>query len=111
QAAEETYAQSAALYRQTVLDAFGQVADVLRALEHDAEVLQAALQAQSAAESSARLLQANEQAGLASGLQVLTAQVQVRQANLAVLQARAVRLQDTTAYFLALGGGDTPAAR
>ncbi|MDE2624353.1 MAG: efflux transporter outer membrane subunit [Betaproteobacteria bacterium] len=111
QAAEETYAQSAALYRQTVLDAFGQVADVLRALEHDAEVLQAALQAQSAAESSARLLQANEQAGLASGLQVLAAQVQVRQANLAVLQARAVRLQDTTAYFLALGGGDTPAAR
>jgi len=28
-------------YRQTVLQAFGQVADVLRALQHDAELLQA----------------------------------------------------------------------
>ncbi|MDE1942678.1 MAG: efflux transporter outer membrane subunit [Betaproteobacteria bacterium] len=107
QAAEETYAQSAALYRQTVLNAFAQVADVLRALEHDAQTLQAALQAQAAVETAARLLEANEQAGIANGLQVLTAQVQLRQANLAVLQARALRLQDTTAYYLALGQGSS----
>ncbi len=104
QAARDAYAQSQAQYRQTVLEAFGQVADTLRALQHDAETLQAADAAQAAAENAWRLLQVNEQAGLANGLQVLAAQGQYLQARIASTQARALRLQDTTAYFIALGG-------
>ena len=108
EAAEAGYAQSLALYRQAVLGAFGQVADVLRALDQDARTLQAAEAAQAAAEGSWRLLEVNERAGLANGLQVLGAKTQWHQARLAVLQAQAVRLQDTTAYFVALGGGGEP---
>ncbi len=48
-AAIEGYQQSLANYRQTVLSAFAQVADTLRALEHDAETLQAQAQALEAA--------------------------------------------------------------
>ena len=38
-AAIEDYHQAMALYRQTVLTAFEQVADTLRGLDHDAQVL------------------------------------------------------------------------
>jgi endonuclease/exonuclease/phosphatase family metal-dependent hydrolase len=40
-AAIDGYQQAEATYRETVLSALGQVADTLRALEHDAELLQA----------------------------------------------------------------------
>ena len=48
-AAIDAYEQSRANYRQTVLSAFEQVADSLKALEHDAEALQAKVEAKHAA--------------------------------------------------------------
>ncbi len=105
QAAVDAYQQSLALYRQTVLGAFAQVADSVRALQHDAETMQANLQSVSASEQSLHLSQVNYQAGLINYLQVLAADIQYRQARIAYLQARAQRLQDTTALFVALGGG------
>jgi NodT family efflux transporter outer membrane factor (OMF) lipoprotein len=105
QAAVDAYQQSLALYRQTVLGAFGQVADTIRALQHDAEALRSATDALAAAEGSWHLLEANERAGLANGLAVLAAEVQYRQARIGYVQAQALRLQDTTALFIALGGG------
>jgi NodT family efflux transporter outer membrane factor (OMF) lipoprotein len=105
QAAIEAYQQSLAGYRQTVLNAFGQVADTLRALEHDAQALQAQSQALDAAAQALRLVQANYQAGTVGYLQVLTATGQYQQARISYLQARAQRLQDTVALFAALGGG------
>jgi outer membrane protein TolC len=81
------------------------VADTLRALEHDAESVAAQGRALDAAADSLKLLQANYRAGLASYLQVLVADVQYHQASVALLQARAQRMQDTTALFVALGGG------
>ena len=104
QAAVDAYQQSLALYRQTVLGAFGQVADTIRALQHDAEALQSATEALAAAEGAWHLLEANEQAGLANGLAVLAAEIQYRQARIGYVQAQALRLQDTTALFIALGG-------
>ena len=104
-AAMEAYQQAAANYRQAVLGAFEQVADTLRALEHDAEALDAQSRALDAAEQALRLLQANYEAGVASYLQVLVANTQYQQAKIGYLQARAQRLQDTGAFFLALGGG------
>jgi outer membrane protein TolC len=63
-AAIDAYQQSRANYRQTVLSAFAQVADSLKALEHDAEALQAEVEAKRAAGVALKLLQANYRAGL-----------------------------------------------
>lgn len=105
EAAIEGYQGSLSNYRQTVLDAFVQVADTLRALEHDAEALQAQLQAVNTAEEALQLIQANYQAGIANYLQVLIANGQYHQAKIGYLQSLAQRLQDTVALFVVLGGG------
>ena len=99
-------------YRQVVLAAFGQVADALRALEHDGELVAATGQARDLAHEALQELQANFQAGTAGYLQVLVADAQYHQADIGYLQARTQRLQDTVALFLALGGGwDASAAQ
>jgi NodT family efflux transporter outer membrane factor (OMF) lipoprotein len=104
-AAVETYNQTQADYRQAVLGAFAQVADTLRALEHDAEALQAQDKALKAADDALQLVQANYHAGLSSMSDLLIADTQFEQASIQELQARAVRYQDTVALFAALGGG------
>jgi NodT family efflux transporter outer membrane factor (OMF) lipoprotein len=101
----DAYQQSQATYRQTVLGAFEQVADSLKALEHDAEGLQAQVEAQRAAGEALNLLQVNYRAGLVAYPDVLTADVQFHQATIGWLQALAQRHQDTVALFVALGGG------
>ena len=104
-AAIEGFEASKAVYRQTVLSAFEQVADLLRALESDAEALDAQDRSLDAAEQGLNLVKANYQAGLANYLQIITATDLYQQARIGVLQARAQRLQDTVALFVALGGG------
>ncbi len=104
-AAINAYQQATANYRQTVLDAFAQVADALKALEFDAQALQKQAEAQAAAEEALRLLQANYQSGLVTYLDLLIADVQLHQVNIAYLQALAQRYQDTVGLFVALGGG------
>ena len=104
-AAIDSYQQAVALYRQTVLSAFEQVADTLRALDHDAETLGAEEAALAAAKEALHLIQANYEAGLSTYLDVLTADALYHQAQIAELQAIAVRYQDTVALFAALGGG------
>jgi len=101
----EGYNQSLANYRQTVLSAFAQVADVLQALEHDAEALHSQSQALSTAEEALKLIQANYQGGIASYLEVLIANGQYHQAKISYIEAQAQRFQDTVALFVALGGG------
>ena len=104
-AAIEAYRQTQALYRQTVLAAFGQVADVLQALEHDATALAAQDAALAASQQALQLMRVNYAAGLATYLDVLAADAQYHQASIADLQAVAVRLQDSVALYAALGGG------
>jgi len=104
-AAIDAYQQSQATYRQTVLGAFEQVADSLKALEHDAEGLKAQVEAKRAAGEALNLLQVNYRAGLVAFPDVLTADVQYHQATIAYLQTVAQRQQDTVALFVALGGG------
>ncbi len=104
-AAIDAYQQSRANYRQTVLGAFAQVADSLKALEHDAEALQAQAEAKRDASEALKLLQDNYRAGLVDYLAVLTADVQFHETSIAYLQAVTQRYQDTVALFVALGGG------
>lgn len=104
-AAQEAYRKALADYRQAVLAAFAQVADTLKALQHDAEALAAEEEAMQAAREALGLTQANDAAGLASYLDVLVADQQYQQARMAYVQALAQRFQDTVALYVALGGG------
>jgi len=104
-AAVDDYQQAMALYRQIVLAAFEQVADTLRALDHDAQILAAEDEALATASQALHLVQTNYEAGIATYLDVLVADTQFHQAQLADIQAIATRYQDTVALFAALGGG------
>jgi len=104
-AALAAYNEAAANYRQTVLSSFAQVADVLTALQNDADALEAQARAVDAAKRAAHILAVNYQAGTASYLQTATANTQYYQSRVGYIQARAQRLQDTVALFTGLGGG------
>ena len=105
QAAIEAYQASLADYRQVVVNAFQQVADTLRALEHDAQLVKAQAEALNAAQQALELVQANYGSGMVNYLQVIIANNQYQQARLGYIQAQALRLQDSAALFVALGGG------
>jgi len=104
-AAIEAYKVSLANYKQTVLAAFAQVADIVRALEHDAELTRTEAQTVKDAQLSMDLLKDNYRAGMVNYLHVMVTDIQYRQAKIGYLQAKAQQLQDTTALFVALGGG------
>jgi outer membrane protein TolC len=87
------------------LTAFQNVADSLRALELDAENLQAQAAAEQSTASSLELVNFQYRNGSASYLQVLDATRQHQQARIGLIQARAARLADTAALYTALGGG------
>lgn len=104
-AAEAALEQAAADYQSTVLTAFQNVADSLRALELGAEDLAAQAQAERSAARSLELVRTQYQEGAASYLQVLDATRQYQQARIGLIHARAARLADTAALYAALGGG------
>jgi len=104
-AAEAGLDKAAADYQNTVLTAFQNVADSLRALELDADSLQAQATAEKSAGSSLELVRFQYRNGAASYLQVLDATRQFQQARISLIQARAARLADTAALYAALGGG------
>jgi NodT family efflux transporter outer membrane factor (OMF) lipoprotein len=103
--AVDAYDGAYARYRQTVLEAFGQVADVLQALDHDAQLLAAERQSIEAAQDALSAARTNYQAGRSDILQVLTAQRQLHRAQMAYIGARAQRYLDTVQFFAAMGGG------
>jgi NodT family efflux transporter outer membrane factor (OMF) lipoprotein len=103
-AAVDAMQASAAKYQQTVLSAFGQVADSLQALDHDAEALDAQTHVQQAARDNLDLTRKSYREGNIGALQILDAERRYSQANLAYLRARAQRYMDTAQLFLALGG-------
>lgn len=104
-AAVDAYEVAAAQYRQTVLQAFQNVADTLRALENDARTLRAQKQAEIAARESLRLTRKQFQLGGVSYLSLLNAERTYQQIRISRIQAEAARFNDTAALFQALGGG------
>jgi NodT family efflux transporter outer membrane factor (OMF) lipoprotein len=99
------YDQASANYRETVLLAFQNVADVLRALDLDAQTLKAQTESEAAARESLDLTERQFNLGAVSYLLLLNAQRQYQQALISLAQAQAVRFTDTAALFQALGGG------
>ena len=104
-AAEAGLDQASANYRSTVLTAFQNVADSLRALELDAESLAAQAEAEQATASSLDLVKKQYRDGSINYLQVLDSTRLYQQARLALIAARAARLADTAALYASLGGG------
>lgn len=104
-AAIAAYDKAEAQYRETVLLAFQNVADVLRALEKDAETLKAQSEAEAAARESLEMARAQFELGAVSYLVLLNAERLHQQTRIALAQAQAARFADTAALFQALGGG------
>ncbi len=104
-AAIAAYDQSAAHYRETVLLAFQNVADVLRALEADAATLRAQADAEAAARDALELTRRQFELGAVSYLSLLNAERQHQQTRVSLVQARAARYADTAALFQSFGGG------
>ncbi len=104
-AAIAAYEQAAAVYRQTVLQAFQNVADTLAALNYDAMTLAAQTQAENAAQKTLSITEKQYHLGATSYLALLNAQRQYQQTSINRIQAQAARLADTAALYQALGGG------
>ena len=97
--------QAAAVYRETVLQAFLNVADALRALETDARSLAAQSKVAATARNALDLTRKQFELGAVNFLLLLDAQRQYHQARISLIQAQAARFTDTAALFQALGGG------
>jgi len=109
-AALAAFDAAAAHYRQTVLEALRQVADALRAIDHDASALAAQTRARASSHASLQSMQRQHALGAASPLQVLIAQQQSQQIQINVIAAQAQRLIDTVVLYQAIGSGAAPEA-
>ena len=99
------YEEAGSVYQQTVLEAFREVADVLRAIEHNAKALQARSEAATQAESAYQIAARRFDAGGISQTDLLDAQRQHLQTALDQVASQAARFSDTATLFQALGGG------
>jgi NodT family efflux transporter outer membrane factor (OMF) lipoprotein len=104
-AAQASLQAAGANYQQTVLQALRNVADALRALDNDAQTLQAQASADASAQESLKLVEQQYALGAASYLQLLTAQQQAQQTRIGLIAAQAQRLADSAALYQAMGGG------
>lgn len=96
---------AAAQYRNTLLIAFQNVADALRALQFDADALNSQAEAEAIAQQSFDMTNRQYQLGAVNYVQLLSAQQALLQTRTARVQAEAARYADTAALFQALGGG------
>jgi NodT family efflux transporter outer membrane factor (OMF) lipoprotein len=101
----DAYQASLARYQETVLTGFEQIADILRALAHDGELVGAQARLLDTATESLSLQRISYDAGKSDLLLLLAAQRAYQQARLDLARAEGGRLQDTAALFVALGGG------
>jgi NodT family efflux transporter outer membrane factor (OMF) lipoprotein len=103
-AALHNYQATLAIYRQTILTAFGDVADRLQAISNDADRLKAQSEAADIASQSLDLARRSYQAGNSGVLDVIDAERRLAQAQLGLSRAKAQRLMDTAQLYLALSG-------
>jgi NodT family efflux transporter outer membrane factor (OMF) lipoprotein len=103
-AAVEDYQAAFGAYRETVLEAFGQVADMLQALTNDREALGAQQRALESARASLDLTRQGYEGGNAGYLQVLDAQRLHQEAQLGTVQAETQSYVDAVKLLLAAGG-------
>jgi len=104
-AAIAAYDAAQGQYQETVLQAFRNVADALRALEEDARTVRAQADAEALARDRLELTRKQYELGGTSYLALLDAQRQFALARVALVRVQGNRYADTAALFQALGGG------
>lgn len=104
-AAEAEAEAAAARYKATVLEAFGQVSNLLSALDNDARSVSLQAEAASVADRSLNLSRRSFQVGNSGVLQVLDASRGAEQARLALLDARMRQYLNVARLYVATAGG------
>lgn len=98
------YDQALADYTETVLEGFQQVADVLAALDYDAQALKLYSSMMAETKETFGIVSRQFELGGTNYINLLDSERQYLEASLNVVQAQASRLADTAALFQALGG-------
>ncbi|HEY0883760.1 MAG TPA: efflux transporter outer membrane subunit [Ramlibacter sp.] len=91
-------------YRSVVLESLREVADVLRAAEHDASALKSLAAASDAAQRSFEVVQSRYRLGAATYVELTIAYQQWQQTRLELVSVQSQRLLDTAALYQASGG-------
>ncbi|CAN5234505.1 AdeC/AdeK/OprM family multidrug efflux complex outer membrane factor [soil metagenome] len=105
--AEAAARAAAATYQQTVLEAFGQVSNLLAALGNDARSVQNQQRAADVSDRSLRLSRRSFQVGNSGILQVLDASRLSQRARLALVEAKARQFLNVSRLYVATAGGWT----
>jgi outer membrane protein TolC len=103
-AARDAFKAEAATYRSVVLEALGQVADDLWALEYDAQLLSVDRHSVDVASEALRLQQKSYAVGTTNVLNLIAAERTYAQARLSLATAQIQQYQDTAGVLVALGG-------
>ncbi len=103
--AQDAFQAQAATYRSVVLEALGQVADDLWALQYDAQLLTVDRHSMEVALEALNLQQQSYTVGTTNVLNLISAQRAYAQARLSYVSAQVQQFQDTAQLLTALGGG------
>ena len=104
-AALAAFDAAAANYQNVVLESLRNVADVLRALDNDAQRLAALTAANSAAQRFLDSMQRRYALGAISYVELIIAQQQSQRTQINLIEAQAQCLVDSAAFYQAMGGG------
>ena len=104
-AARDAFKAEAATYQAVVLEALGQVADDLWALQYDAEILTVDRHSMDVALQALQLQQKSYSVGTTNVLNLITAERAYAQARLSYVSARVQQFTDSASLLTALGGG------
>jgi NodT family efflux transporter outer membrane factor (OMF) lipoprotein len=104
-AAEAGLVLADAQYRQSVILAFQNVTDALRALQADTKAVKAARFTEDSARKNLTIASGQLKIGSISQIELLNAQQAYLTASVATVQAEGSRLADVVGLFMALGGG------
>ena len=104
-AARDAFKAEAATYQAVVLEALGQVADDLWALQYDAQILTVDRHSMDVAFEALKLQQKSYSVGTTTVLNLIAAERAYAQARLSYVSARVQQFTDSASLLTALGGG------
>jgi len=104
-AARDAFDAVAATYQSVVLEALGQVADDLWALQYDAQILTVDRHSMDVAFEALKLQQQSYSVGTTTVLNLIAAERTYAQARLSYVNARVQQFTDSASLLTALGGG------
>jgi NodT family efflux transporter outer membrane factor (OMF) lipoprotein len=104
-ASRDAFEASAATYQAVVLEALGQVADDLWALQYDAQILTVDRHSMEVALEALKLQRQSYSVGTTTVLNLIAAERAYAQARLSYVSARVQQFTDSASLLTALGGG------